>query len=94
LCYQLAALPESVGNLGALRTLDLIRCFNLKSLPASISQLTQLDETSRKHVEAILRGAPTARPVALARIRACVVRCIAVHACSRGSHRTLHEDDP
>jgi hypothetical protein len=56
-CSNLTALPESVGNLGALLTLDLTGCYNLKTLPASILQLTQLDEDSRKQVEAILRGA-------------------------------------
>jgi hypothetical protein len=52
-CTKLAALPESVGNLGALQTLDLTCCENLKTLPAAISKLTQLDEESRKQVEAI-----------------------------------------
>ncbi len=55
----LPALPESVGNLGALQTLGLSGCSKLKTLPASISQLTQLDEDSRWHVEARLRGALT-----------------------------------
>jgi hypothetical protein len=48
------------GNLGALLTLDLRGCEQPKTLPASISQLKQLDGRSRKLVEAILRGAPTA----------------------------------
>ena len=61
-CNKLAALPESVGNLGALRTLGLTCCFKLKTLPATISQLTQLDKASRFYVEAILRGALTAQP--------------------------------
>ena len=59
-CNELTALPESVGNLGALHTLVLSGCEKLKTLPASISLLTQLDKHSRKHVEAILRGALTA----------------------------------
>ena len=59
-CSNLTALPESVGNLGALQTLNLSSCPKLKTLPATISQLKQLDEASRGHVEAILRGAPTA----------------------------------
>jgi hypothetical protein len=37
----------------------------LKPLPASISQLTQLDEAICERVEAILRGALTAQPYAL-----------------------------
>jgi hypothetical protein len=86
-CSKLTALPESVGNLSALQMLDLSYCRKLKTLPASILQLTQLDEASRKHVEAIVRGALTARPSALASIRACVVGCIAVHACSRSARR-------
>jgi hypothetical protein len=37
--------------------LDLSDCEKLKTLPASMSQLTRLDERSRKPVEALLRGA-------------------------------------
>jgi Leucine-rich repeat (LRR) protein len=59
-CWKLTALPESVGNLGALQTLDLSNCWKLKTLSASISKLTQLDEASRKRVEAMLHGALTA----------------------------------
>ena len=59
-CENLAALPESVGNVGTLHMLWLKDSDNLKALPASISQLTQLDEASRERVEAILRGALTA----------------------------------
>ena len=55
-----AAGVRDPGNLGALLTLNLTDCTKLKALPASISQLTQLDEASRKRVEAILRGAFTA----------------------------------
>ncbi len=61
---SLTALPESVGNLGALQTLDLTDCKRLTALPASVLQLTQLDEDCREEVKAILRGAPTARPCA------------------------------
>ena len=43
-CWDLTALPESVGNLGALHTLNLSSCAKLTTLPASISLLTQLDE--------------------------------------------------
>ena len=53
----MTVVPESFGNLGALLTLNLTDCTKLKTLPASISQL---DEASRKRVEAILRGALTA----------------------------------
>ncbi len=63
---KLPALPESVGNLGALRTLNLDYS-NLKTLPASLSLLTQFDEASRKLVEAVLAGALAAMPLAAAR---------------------------
>ena len=71
-CKKLWTLPKSVGNLGALQTLDLSRCL-LNTLPASISQLTQLDEASCEQVEAMLRRALTALPSALPSLVACVV---------------------
>ena len=49
------------------QTLDLRGCENLYTLPASISQLTQLDEASRRQLEAMLRGALSSRPFAAAR---------------------------
>ncbi len=69
-CWSLTALPESVGNLGKLQTLKLTgdKCDKkLKTLPASVSQLTQLDEDSRQEVEAMLAGALAAMPFAAAR---------------------------
>jgi hypothetical protein len=71
-CYNLKALPESIGNLGALQSLGLSGCDKLKTLPASISQLTQLDEASHKRVEAILHSALIALPFAAAPALLCI----------------------
>jgi hypothetical protein len=50
-------LPDTIGNLAALETLDLCDCCSLVALPDSVCQLTQLDEGSRacvrRRVEAV-----------------------------------------
>jgi hypothetical protein len=50
-------------------TLNLFRCWKLNTLPASISQLSQLDKDSREHVAA--RCARRTVTLALASNRAC-----------------------
>eukprot|EP00253_Pinus_taeda_P034138 PITA_34138 len=41
-CEQLQTLPESIGNLSGLQSLDLYRCRNLKMLPDSVGKLSGL----------------------------------------------------
>ena len=41
-CSELTALPESVGNLSALHTLDLSYCSKLTALPESVGNLGAL----------------------------------------------------
>ena len=41
-CKQLGSLPDSIGQLTHLHTLNLSRCEQLGSLPAEIGQLTSL----------------------------------------------------
>ena len=72
---KLAALPESVGNLGSLQTLDLSSCYNLAALPESVGNLSALQTLDLSVTSPTARSSP---------------RCPSRSAASRFPQRTVN----